>query len=511
MVTIQASHDTITSEELEDHAKFVRENYSADSFLMFYRLIRDETIPTHVDREWAKRVFDNEANDVKTMLMAARGLTKTTFGLMFAAYKLGHDPSGSVYLIFADDSYAKRASAALRRIIAGDKWRIIFPHVIPDGDRAWGAEAAWVKDTRHDYSVWEQMTPDAMNPSIRCVGYKSRIRGVHPSLLVWADDIHDEENAFSDRELERVKTFANSELAYVMQPHYPTELWTGTPFHEEDVYSDLIGFGYDHILTPAARNEDGNPAWPGFPTWPTGLPAARIEEAFVRDGGGPKFRREMLCDVTSMDTSQMPFSSFQQKDVESDWPVWGGVDFATVPEPGARMRHRSHAAIAWVTRTPRGQLVLIGGEVNQWTQGEVEDAMIRTVNRFKNFQFMAFDTGGKGEIFFETLMSRHPNMPAVPMPASTKAKDQRIFDELSPHLRTADLMVSNEESSEFLMAARNFCRRYPNVPHKAAKAWDVMDAFYMAFKAAQGEIGQKPKKPNGRNPFVLFGAKFDRR
>ncbi len=509
MVTIQ---EPITPEELQDNAKRIRENYGPESFLAFYSFIRDETVPEHLIEEWAFRVFKNEAMGRKTMLMAARGLTKTTFGLMLAAYKLGHKPAGSVYLVFSDETkFARPASAAIRRIIAGDKWSVIFPNVQPDTDRAWGAEAAWVKDTSYDYSTWEQMTPDAMNPSIRCVGYKSRIRGAHPSLFIWVDDVHDDENAFSDRELERVKRFANSELAYTMTPHFPTVMWTGTPFHEEDVYSNLVGLGYDLIRTPAARNEDGNPDWPGVPVWPRGLPAERIQEAFLADGGGPLFRREMLCDVTSMDTSQMPFSSYRHADVESDWPVWAGVDFATVPEPGARMRHRSHAAIAWVTRTPRGQLVLYGGEVNQWTQGEVEDAMIRTQNRFKNFQYMAFDTGGKGEIFFETLMSRHPDMSVVPAPTSTKAKDQRIFDELSPHLRTADLMLSDEESSEFLMAARNFCRRYPNVPHKAAKAWDVMDAFYMAFKAAQGEIGRKPKKTNGRNPFIKFGSKFDRR
>ena len=464
-----------------------------------------------VVEEWAPRVFDNEKAGRKTMLMAARGLTKTTFGIMLAAYKIGHKPQGSVYLVFADNTFATRASAGLRRIIGGDKWGVIFPDVVPDTDRAWGAEAAWVKDTRFEYSTWEQMTPDIMNPTIKCVGYKSRVRGAHPSLLVWCDDIHDDDNAFSDRELQQVKTFANSELAYVMQPHFPTELWTGTPFHEEDVYSDLISFGYDHILTPAARNEKGRPGWPGTPVWPAGLPAKRIEEAFVRDGGGgPKFRREMLCDVDSMDTSQMPFSSYKHEDIQSEWPIWAGVDFATVPEPGARIRHRSHAAISWVTRTPRGQLVLVGGEVSQWTQGEVEDAMIRTQNRFKNFMFFAVDVGGKGEIFFETFMRRHPDMNVIPMPASTKAKDQRIYDELSPHLRNADFMISDDEDSEYLRGARNFCRRYPNTPHKAAKAWDIMDGAYMGFKAAQGEIGQKPRGPKPPNPFIYFGSKYDR-
>ena len=509
-MVVAAPPQAPSRETLETRAALIRENYGPTSFLLFYSFIRDEENPWHVENEWAPRVFKNEADGKKTMLMAARGLTKTTFGLMLAAYKLGFEPNGGVYLVFADDSYAKRASAALRRIIGGDKWSIIFPNVVPDTDRAWGAEAAWVKDTNYAYSVWEQMTPDAMNPSIRCVGYKSRIRGVHPSLLVWADDIHDEENAFSDRELQRVKTFANSELAYVMQPHYPTELWTGTPFHEEDVYSDLISFGYDHILTPGARNEDGNPGWPGEPVWPTGLPRERIEEAYIRDGGGPKFRREILCDVTSMDTSQMPFSSFRHEDIESDWPVWAGVDFATVPEPGARLRHRSHAAIAWVTRTPRGQLVLVGGEVAQWTQGEVEDAMIRTQNRFKNFQFAAFDAQGKGEIFFETLMRRHPELNVIPAPPSTKGKDQRIFDEVAPHLRNADFMVSDDEDSAYLRGFRNFCRRYPNTPHKAAKAWDIVDGAYMGFKAAQGEIGRKPRGRPKPNPFKFFGSKYDR-
>ena len=196
--------------------------------------------------------------------------------------------------------------------------------------------------------------------------------------------------------------------------------------------------------------------------------------------------------------------------MKSDWPVWAGVDFATVPEPGARIRHRSHAAIGWVTRTTRGQLVNIGGEVAQWTQGEVEDAMTRTQNRFKNFQFFAVDAQGKGEIFFETLMRRRPDLVIVPMPPSTKAKDQRIFDEVAPHLRNADLMISDDET-DYLRGVRNFCRRYPNTPHKAAKAWDIMDALYMGFKAAQGEIGHKPRGKPPPNPYKYFGSRYDRR
>lgn len=499
---------TLTRGDLALTASLIRDNYGPDSFLAFYTFIQDKPAPAHVIEEWVPRFFENERLDRKTMLMAARGLTKTTFGLMLAAYKIGFQPAGSVYLVFADDTYAKRASAALRRIISGDKWSIIFPNVVPDTDRAWGAEASWVKDTNYEYGIWEQMTPDTMNPTIMCVGYKARIRGVHPSLLVWVDDVHNEDNALSDRELQRVKSFAHVELAFVMQPHFPPELWTGTPFHEEDVYSDLINFGYDHILTPAARH-NGLPAWPGEPVWPKGLPAERIEDAYKRDGGGPNFRREVLCDVTSMDASEMPFVSYPQTDVKSVWPVWAGVDFATVPEPGARMKHRSHAAIAWVTRTPQGQLVLIGGEVNQWTQGEVDEAMIRTQNRFKNFQFFAFDAQGKGEIFLESFQLRHPDINVIPIPPSSKAKGQRIFDELSPHLRTGEFMCSDDEDSPYLRGFRNFCRRYPNVPHKAAKAWDIMDGTYMAFKAAQGEIGRKPKKKLPPNPFKFFGSKYD--
>ncbi len=108
-------------------------------------------------------------------------------------------------------------------------------------------------------------------------------------------------------------------------------------------------------------------------------------------------------------------------------------------------------------------------------------------------------------------MRRHKDtMNIIPMPPSTKAKDQRIYDELSPHLRNADLMFSDDEDSPFLMGGRNFCRRYPNTPHKAAKAWDIMDAIYMAFKAAQGEIGRKEAKPRPLNPYRFFGSKYDR-
>ena len=136
--------------------------------------------------------------------------------------------------------------------------------------------------------------------------------------------------------------------------------------------------------------------------------------------------------------------------------------------------------------------------------------MLRTQNLFKNFMYFAFDALGKGEIFLENFRKDNPDINIVPIPPSSKSKAQRIFDDLNAPLRKADLMISDDEDSEFLRGARNFLRRYPNVPHKAAKAWDIMDAIYMAYMAANGEIGKKEKKPRQLNPYRFFGAKFDR-
>ena len=91
---------TTSQEDLALRAKAIRENYGPESFILFYLLIRDEEMAPQVVKEWAPRVFANEAAGRKTMLMAARGITKTTFGIMLAADKIGHQPTVRAYLVF---------------------------------------------------------------------------------------------------------------------------------------------------------------------------------------------------------------------------------------------------------------------------------------------------------------------------------------------------------------------------------------------------------------------------
>lgn len=393
------------------------------------------------------------------------------------------------------------------------RWKYIFPNVAPDVERAWGVEAMWLKRTDLAYDQWRQVIGERMDPSIRCIGYKSRVRGAHPATLVVVDDIHNDENAFSERELVRVKTFVNAELRYAMQPHFPFELWAGTPFHEEDVYAEKLKEGYDYILTPAALDQDGRPGWPGTPVWPEGLPAEEIQRRFETDPtGGAIFRREMLCDVSSSDLGQMPYQVFPHKEIVFDWPVWAGVDFASVPEPGARSRHRSHTAIAHLTKHPRGMGIVRGGELGQWTQGQTEEAMLRTQNRYTNFQFMGFDQGGKGELFLENLLSRNPNLTTViPAPSGSKGKVQRIWEDLGPHLRNGSLMFSDDDTP-FLRAARDFCRRFPNMPHPGSAQWDVMDSIHIAWRAMSGAlfvaVPREHKPLRSANPYAMMAGRI---
>ena len=218
----------------------------------------------------------------------------------------------------------------------------------------------------------------------------------------------------------------------------------------------------------------------------------------------------MLCDVTTTQGGQMPFQEYPHGQIGFAWPVWSGVDFASVPEAGARMKNRSHTAISHMTKTPNGQGVVRGGEFGQWTQGQTEEAMLRTQNRFPNFQVMALEVTGKGELFFETIVSRNDKLSTLlPAQAGFKSKIQRLYSELAPHLRNGSLMISDEDTA-YLRAARDFCRRFPNVPHQNSAMWDVMDYIYWGWKAMNGELlsphsnGSGPKKHE--NPFKLMAA-----
>ena len=154
-------------------------------------------------------------------LWGFRGSWKSTsISVTFTAFKIGHHPEKSSVVVCAnDDSSDKITSAVATMIESNPRYRQIFPHVVPDKARGWGAEGYWVRDDRYNEGQWVQMMSKRIDPSLVGGGYKSsRLIGKHPTLLLLLDDIHDEGNSASARQrTEVVKIVAETLLAYGSQ------------------------------------------------------------------------------------------------------------------------------------------------------------------------------------------------------------------------------------------------------------------------------------------------------
>jgi len=480
-------------------------------FLAFYILMLNKPVPPHV-RDWTLKAFAWRQEKKPAMIWASRGFTKSTWLSMLGAYFLGLNPAGSGLMIRSNQNWARASARQIMRLVSQEPaWKVIFPNVVPDEDRGWSVDqGAWLKDQTMDYGQWHRLVGQETDATIMSASYDSKdVRGMHPRTWMFPDDLHDVDNVFSERGLENCKQIITGTILNTLQPHFPWEIWTATPWHESDGYSMLLETGrYGHIITPAAVDEQGKPSWPGTPVWPEGVPAEYIQLRFEADHtGGLLARRELLCDISSEEASELRFQEYPNELVDLAWPVWAGIDFASIPEPGARSRHRTHTAIAHLTKTPEGQAVLFGGEFGQWTQGESEEAIVRTQNMFENFQVAAFENLGKGEIFYETFVQRNPGVHVIPVHPAFTNKMDRIHTELGPHLRNGSLMISDKRTP-FLDLVRRFCRTFPITPHKADPSWDAMDALYHGWRLMNGQIIRpmgKQKEPRVTNPFAALG------
>ena len=485
-------------------------------FRAFYTLVSANreggySPPKHVDVA-IKQLYEAKANSdlprEAFMWWAARGFTKSYLGHLFSVYELSLDPTGSLLVIRSNDDWSRESARFILGMIENDvAYRQIFPHIFPDTDKAWGVTAAWIKvgETFMSQEKWQLAIGNRIDPSISCESYDSKnVRGKHPATVLYVDDLHDINNVFSERGLENTKQIVTSTILNTRQPNNPFELWTCTPWHESDTYHmRLDGGNINHLVTPVADK------WPdGVPTWDR-FPEEAIAAALKMDHtGGLLFRREMMCDVSSEEASEMPYQEYPHELIEYSWPAWAGVDFASIPEPGQRSQHRSHASICRIMKLPNGTAVIEGGELGQWSQGETEENMLKVQIMFRNFQFGGFETLGKGEIFFETFMARNPDARYMPVNPPSVKKIQRIVSEFAPHLRNGSLMVSDKRTP-FLDAARRFMRTFPITPHKGDSAWDVMDSIYNCWKAMQGEFlspfKKESKKRGGGSPWRHMG------
>ena len=496
-----------------------------------------EGFPLHSEGDkWVKNSW--EAHDRKLGLLQEchRESGKTTvFSKNFLLFRIGHEPEKVNMVVRINDIKANSTTAAVGHIIEHDPhWALVFPDIVPDKDKGWGAEGYNVRRESMDIPSWTRARTLPEYPSFVGYGWKSgSIIGHRINGVCIVDDIHDEDNTRSPRQMTAVKKFYTDTLEYCLMSEC-WELWNFTPWVYNDLYAYLKETGeYLHsrtpVMLPANEGDDGATFWPPMPLilkhpeagsipfsnrwwslyWPEQWPFERIASKY-RKSGAVGFARMMLLDLEAakgVDLKAEWIHYYDSEQIDPSWPVYFGIDYASTADK-LRNKDRDYFVLAVMRAIPGGGLVLVDGYRGHVSKGEALKKTIMMAGVYPTLQTIGVESIGTGEEYYNDLaltndISGQP-LYLVPIKHGRKSKGARFEDWLAPRFMTARIWVSNA-STPFIAGFLDEWLPYPNGAHD-----DRLDGVYMAAVAGEGALPIKGQRSTGRreqekNPFLAFG------
>lgn len=481
-----------------------------DGFARFFSaMARDDSngqplfLTDHAYR-WAEFLYDCHDSGKASIIEAFRGAGKSVFATIFAAWRMGHDPTKTNMIIRSNFNSAEDTGSAIAKIIAQNKnWKLFFPHVVPDEGSAWSVIKGYnIRDLRLTDGRWAQMVSGrGPSKSLMVFPYTSgNIIGRRVSGLLLVDDIHTDENVESASELADVIRIWNDTISRVRLP----DCWTffiGTPWNPDDLLQQLKELkGYKFIKTPVV---DAG----GEPTWPTMFDQEAIQGLMDDDiTGGPGFARMYLLDLSAHVSKVFQYTLINDQTIASTWKRRSGLDYASI-EGGGNLKWRSHCALANVAQDPvTGGWVVSEGFLGQVPQSAVERWVMDNQDAWPHHEYTTIEMDGKGAEFFAVL-ARNKDVRLVPEKTGGKNKAKRI-EELEPLFRNGTIKVSTGQS-QFLTTLRAFLDTYPSVGPRDA-GWDVADAVYWAvYHLRQQPLVKRKKHTETENPWYKLAGISD--
>ena len=347
-------------------------------------------------------------------------------------------------------------------------FKLVFPEVVPDRERGWGAGGYEVKRSDISYKDWRDLNAKRRDPTLLGVGYKSRaIIGRHPDGVLVVDDIHDENNTASERELANVIRI----LTGTIFPTITDKTWTifiGTPWVEEDALHYVAETGeFLHVKTPVLR---GNKY-----TWAEKFNKKEVDKQ-RRLAGSVEFARMFLLDLSAAQDNRFKYIDYPAHLIDARWPIVAGVDYAgTMSEAKNKLGKNDYFAIAYVAKNPIGGAVVVDGVLEHCTQSEAEGFVKRGQGIYPNYLTAVIEGDGKGEEFIQ-VVRRNPGMKITPMKTGGKGKDARLLRQMGPWLESGMVKIS-DANTPFLNELRKELQKYKMTPHD-----DALDAVYWALR-----------------------------
>jgi hypothetical protein len=509
----------------EKWATIVKED-SPESFKYFYEFIYGRELPDHAYYEWVIPIFlirpgfaevdkymalyleywekwDMEPPPIifdvlGTVTEAFRGSTKTTtLTRAFALYRIGKEPSKCNLLIQVGDQIAQDNAGEIATIIQTNPgWKDVFPHVKPDPDIGWGAAGYEVKNIDMPYDEWRKLcsSDKGHDPTFVGLGYKSRaIIGKHPTGVLIIDDIHDENNTASDRELQKVKDIVRGTILPTATPNTWLSV-IGTPWTSTDVLAYLKETGkFYSAVTPVQRDD--------VPTWNEMFHEKKIQEV-LELSGDIEFARMYLCDVTAIEGVHLKrewLNIYPHEKIDAQWPVVMGVDYASTADKLLDGK-RDFFTIAIGKAIPGGAgIILVDGYRGQVSQGEAEHKLKEFWGLYPRTQIIGIEAVGKGEEFYH-LMLRSSRLPVKAESPGRKNKGQRFEKGMAPLFQFSRAWIT-DMPNKFV---DNFVIEWVQWPF--GEHDDCLDAVYWMLYTGMQHLQGDRFMPGTHDPVEVFKA-----
>ena len=483
---------------LQAKVLLARQSDSPAGFAAFYEVVHGNKLPKHCHR-WIEDIYESKQNDRGRLIWAFRGSWKTTtISVTFLAFRIGHEPHKTSLVISANGDSANNIASSVSSIIEfNPMWNMVFPNIVPDRDRGWGAEKYWVKRTDIPYSEWAKNQTKIVDPTFMSAGQdSSRIIGKHPSGMLLIDDIHDENNSRSDRERSAIvtkvsETILPMEVRNENENLLTWEIAVGTPWHEEDAYHYLKNtgeFDFSEVagLLPASENNsdavyiDGQ-AGSGIVhndlvgwwklAWPEKAGVKTIL-SWRNKYGKRGFARMVLLDLKAAKEGGMRFYPYPAESIDYTWRMGGGMDYASIRDQ-SEAKDRCQAALGYIAKIPTGGAVIVDGVVGHYTDAQLMDEVEKAQGIFRNWAGTRIEDIGNSTSWITTLLLK-PHLKVLPgkdyLHINKHVRQERI---LSPLLELGILRVSDRDSP-FLNTVRKALDDYPDGND------DVRDALVQA-------------------------------
>jgi hypothetical protein len=479
-----------------------------DNFLAYYELIHGAPLVQH-DLEPTRLAFEAHESGQIFEWLGFRGSRKTTtIDITLGTFLHGHHPDGTGIITGANDPNSKLIAKSIAQIMESHpEFKAVFPHILIDKERGWGAEGYWIRDGRVTREAWTAQQAKVNDPSFVGGGYKSsEINGKHPTLYLFVDDLHDIDSSSSTTERENIKTvFLTQILPTLVMEAGKYLAWvniTGVPFAKDDTYHVLKDAGGVVFVSlpvmvrapegqgvyldgvnkeKGVTHEDIRGWW--YLTWPENFTAEVIQT--WRNKGKAMFWQMFMLDINVAKAAGLRYYSYDQ-DPGFDLPMVGGADPTNVAkdrEVGGQKR--SKWALCHLGKLPQGGAVVVDGVLRECGITGAKDDIKQAQTTYRNWRTTGVENVGGGAVFIQYL--RTDSSIRVVDSGLTwegkgrmKSKPDRVLLELSPWLENAVIRVASRRSPYLDTLRRGLDNFFDLAPDD--EAWDVLDSLYHAAK-----------------------------